>query len=148
MKNNCIYQIGPNHTLNMSWNWPNWEQLRALVYSVNSYYLRLNSHPHKVSVSVTLNFFLLIGWFVNKSNYADLPLREFLSLVHRISFLVIGNNIQLSLNTLNYRIWCSAKFPNNGPGNIWLLTIVSVVWMDLQGEGMFKYQCNNCQNFL
>ena len=36
-------------------------------------------------------------WFVNKSNFANVPLHEFLILVHRISFLVIGNNIQLSL---------------------------------------------------
>ena len=132
----------------MSWNRPNWEQLRALVYSENSYHLRpISQHP-KVLVSVTLNFFLLIGWFVNKSNYADLPLREFLILVHRISFLVIGNNMHLVLNSAFALFWCSAKFHNNGPGNIRLLTIVSVVWMDLQDEGMFKYECNNCQNFL
>ena len=69
------------------------------MYSVNSYHLRpISQHP-KVSVSVTLIFFLLIGLFVNKSNYADLALREFLSLVHRISFLVIGNHNQLSLTS-------------------------------------------------
>ena len=41
-----------------------------------------------------------------------------------------------------------AKFHNNGSGNIRLLAIVSVAWMDLQDEGMFEYQCNNWQNFL
>ena len=63
----------------------------------------------KLSVNATLKFFGSMFWFVNNLNFADVPLRQNWDFVDRISFLVIGNNIQLVLNIFVWRFWCSPK---------------------------------------
>ena len=97
------------YVLNMSWNWPNWEQLRALAYSENSYHLWAITAHTKLSVSLTINFFWFYQWFLDMSTFANWPLREFLNLVDRISSLVMGNNIQLVWNSAVCRFWCRPK---------------------------------------
>ena len=104
------------YELNMSWNWPNWEQLRALAYSVNSYHLWAITAHTKLSVSLTIKICWFFWWFLNMSTFADGPLREFLNLVHRISFLVIGNNMHMTLNTVACWYWCSTKKHENEVG--------------------------------
>ena len=100
----------------MSWNWPNWEQLRALAYSVNSYHLWAITAHTKLSVSLTIKICWFFWWFLNMSTFADLPQNEFLEFVHRISFLVIGNNMELVLNMILHLFWCTAKNKIMGEG--------------------------------
>ena len=100
----------------MSWNWPNWEQLRALAYSVNSYHLWAITAHTKLSVSLTIKICWFFWWFLNMSTFADLPRNEFLKFVHRISFLVIGNNMELVLNMILHLFWCTAKNKIMGEG--------------------------------
>ena len=104
------------YALNMSWNWPNWEQLRALAYSVNSYHLWAITAHTKLSVSLTIKIFWFYWSFLDMRTFADLPLREFLNLVHRISFLVIGNNMHMTLTSEACWYWCSAKKHENEAG--------------------------------
>ena len=94
IKNNAIEKIGPKNILKMSWNWPNWEQLRALAYNLNLYHLYTVTQHNKVLVSATIKIFRFFQWFLKILNFADGPLRENQDLVDRISFLVIGNNSQ------------------------------------------------------
>ena len=116
LKNNGNKNNGPQNTLNMSWNCPNWEQLRALAYSVNSYHLWAITAHTKLSVSLTIKICWFFGWFLNMSTFADLPRNEFLKFVHRISFLVIGNNIHMTY-TSNWRwYWCITKKHENEEG--------------------------------
>ena len=136
------------YVLNMSWNWQNWEQLRALPYSVNSYHLWAITAHTKLSVSLTIKICWFFWWFLNMSTFADLPQNEFLKFVLRISFLVIGNNMELVLNMILHLFWCMAKNKIMGKDKMRHLGIVSVIKIDLQDEGMFKYVCKNCQNFL
>ena len=104
------------YALDMSWNWPNWEQLRALAYSVNSYHLWAIMAHTKLSVSLTIKICWFFGWFLNMSTFSNLPRNEFLKFVHRILFLVIGNNIHMTY-TSNWRwYWCIAKKHENEEG--------------------------------
>ena len=73
LKNNGNKNNGPQNTLNMSWNCPNWEQLRAVVYSVNLYHhIHITQHK-KALVRVTIKISGCLRWFVNKSSFADEP---------------------------------------------------------------------------
>ena len=132
----------------MSWNWPNWEQLRALAYSVNSYHLWAITAHTKLSVSLTIKICWFFGWFLNLSTFADLPLNEFLKFVYRISFLVIGNNIHMTYTLVSRWYWCSAKNMTMRRGETRLLAIVSVMEMNLQVWCMFRHKCKKCSNFL
>ena len=109
IKNNAIEKIGPKIILNMSWNWPNWEQLRALAYNLNLYHLYTVTQHNKVLVSATIKKFRFFQWFLKILNFADVLLRENQDLVDRISFLVTGNNTQLVWNRVVCRFWCSTK---------------------------------------
>ena len=104
------------YALDMSWNWPNWEQLRALADSVNSYHLWAITAHTKLLVSLTIKICWFFWWFLNISTFADWPLNEFLNLVHRISFLVIGNNIHMTYTSRWRWYWCSAKKQENEEG--------------------------------
>ena len=65
LKNNGNKDNGPQNTLNMSWNCPNWEQLRAVVYSVNLYHhIHITQHK-KALVRVTIKISGCLRWFVN-----------------------------------------------------------------------------------
>ena len=65
LKNNGNKNNGPQNTLNMSWNCPNWEQLRAVVYSVNLYHhIHITQHK-KALVRVTIKISGCLRWFVN-----------------------------------------------------------------------------------
>ena len=65
LKNNGNKNNGPQNTLNMSWNCPNWEQLRAVVYSVNLYHhIHIPQHK-KALVRVTIKISGCLRWFVN-----------------------------------------------------------------------------------
>ena len=96
-------------TMNMSWNWPNWEQLRALAYNLNLYHLYTVTQHNKVLVSATIKKIRFFQWFLKILNFADVLLRENQDLVDRISFLVTGNNTQLVWNRVVCRFWCSTK---------------------------------------
>ena len=73
LKNNGNKNNGPQNTLNMSLNCPNWEQLRAVVYSVNLYHhIHITQHK-KALVRVTIKISGCLRWFVNKSNFANEP---------------------------------------------------------------------------
>ena len=73
LKNNDNKDNDPQNALNMSWNCPNWEQLRAVVYSVNLYHhIHITQHK-KALVRVTIKISGCLRWFVNKSNFADVP---------------------------------------------------------------------------
>ena len=117
--------------LNMSWIWAeieqtesNWELL-CIVQTCITQDLIIQHTKVLVSVSIKICWF---SWsFLNMSTFAYVLLRQFLNLVLRISFLVIGNNIHLVLNIAFALFWCLAKFHNNGPCNIRLLAIVSLM---------------------
>ena len=65
LKNNGNKNNGPQNTLNMSWNCPNWEQLRAVVYSVNLYHhIHITQHK-KASVRVTIKISCCLKWLIN-----------------------------------------------------------------------------------
>ena len=56
------------YVLKISWNWPNWEQLRALVYSVNLYHPRPYHSTHKSfgqCYDKNLLIFLVISKYVH-----------------------------------------------------------------------------------
>ena len=67
-------------------------------------------------VSLTIKICWFFWWFLNMSTFADLPRNEFLKFVHRISFLVIGNNMELVLNMILHLFWCTAKNKIMGEG--------------------------------
>ena len=122
----------------MSWNWPNWEQLRALAYSVNSYHLWAITAHTKLSVSLTIKICWFFWWFLNMSTFADLPRNEFLKFVHRISFLVIGNNIHMTYTSRWRWYWCIAKKQENEEG--WDQTFSRCVcYVDDFASVMFVY---------
>ena len=109
LKNNGNKNNGPQNTLNMSWNCPNWEQLRAVVYSVNLYHhIHIPQHK-KALVRVTIKISGCLRWFVNN---------PILPMCLNLKFLIflIGYHLWLQRTILSWVKPCIYKgfdFPLN-----------------------------------